>query len=148
MHIARRENRMQMTSLWIRLALTVLPILIAQPSLEAHSTKAIPVEVWPGGDDGLTLRLRASIEEEFKSSSAFALSSGKKPGTLIVTIPAHVGWKRVGKRMKVLYSIQFASINGKPLGRSKGSCWDDVLTKCSEKVVSDAVAAARKLRRE
>lgn len=134
-----------MTSLWTRCVATVLAIFIAQSFLAADSAKPTLVEVWSGGDDGLTLRLRASLEGAFKSSSAFVLSSGKKPGTLIVTIPTHVEWKQVGKRTKVLYKVNFASVDNQPVGSSEGSCWDDALTKCANKIVKDATAVAHKV---
>lgn len=145
MHVRQRENSMQMTSPWLRCAVPILTVFIALSPVEAGSAKATLVEVWSGGDDGLTLRLRASLEEAFKSSSAFVLSSGKKPGTLIVTIPTNVPWKQVGQRTKVLYTVNFASIDNQPLGTSKGSCWDDALTKCANKIVKDATAVARKV---
>jgi hypothetical protein len=137
-----------MTSLWTRCVVTVLAVFIAQSLLAADSAKPTLVEVWSGGDDGLTLRLRASLEDGFKSSSAFVLSSGKKPGTLIVTIPTHVEWKQVGKRTKVLYKVNFASVDNQPVGSSEGSCWDDALTKCADKIVKDATAVAHKVHQD
>src|SRR5262249_52985809 len=114
-HIRQRKNNMQITSLWMRCIAAILVVLIAQSAVDASSAKATLVEVWSGGDDGLTLRFRATLENAFKSSSAFALSSGKKPGTLIVTIPTHVEWKQVGKRTKVVYAVDFASVDNQPL---------------------------------
>ena len=139
---------MQMTSLWTLCVVTILAVLVTQSPVEAGSAKATPVEVWSGGDDGLTLRLRASLQNAFKSSSSFVLSTGKKPGTLIVTIPTHVGWKQVGRRTKVLYTVDFASVDNQPIGASKGSCWDDELTKCANKIVKDATGAARKVHQD
>lgn len=139
---------MQMTSLWMRCVATVLVLFMAQSVLKADSTKPTLVEVWSGGDDGLTLRLKDALEKAFKSSSAFALSSGKKPETLIVKIPTHVAWKQVGKRTQVLYTVEFATIDNQPLGVSKGSCWDDTLTKCTSKIIKDATAAARKVHQD
>ncbi|MBZ5552407.1 MAG: hypothetical protein LAO21_06780 [Acidobacteriia bacterium] len=136
---------MQITSVWMRCAAIILALFIAQSTVEGASTRQTLVEVWSGGDDGLTLRLKDTLEKAFKSSSAFALSSGKKPGTLIVTIPTHVGWKQKGKRTQVLYTVEFTSVDNQPLGTSTGSCWDDALTKCAARVVKDAKIAARKM---
>ena len=135
-------------TLWTRYAVTILALFIVFSALEASPTGKTMVEVWSGGDDGLTLRLRASLEKAFKSSPEFVLTNGKKPGTLIVTIPTNVEWKQVGKRTKVLYKVEFASVDNQPLGGSNGSCWDDALTKCSDKIVKDAAAAVRKAHRE
>lgn len=109
-------------------------------SIERTSGK--PVEVWGGGDDALTARLRNALEDAFRSSADFHLSSGKKPGTLVITLPSNVEWKQVGGRTQVLYTAEFAS-DGQNLGGSKGSCWDDALAKCAAQIVKDAKSAAR-----
>jgi len=97
------------------------------------------------GDDGFTQKLRDTLENAFKSSPDFSLSSGKKPGTLVVTIPTNVGWKQVGKRMQVLYTVEFASVDNQNIGTNTGSCWDDMLSKCAAQIVKDAKIAARKI---
>ncbi len=109
-------------------------------SIEPASGK--PVEVWGGADDGLTIRLRDALKDAFRSSTDFHLSSGNKPGTLVITLPSNVGWKPVGGRTQVLYTAEFAS-DGQNLGPSKGSCWDDALAKCAAQIVKDAKIAAR-----
>jgi hypothetical protein len=114
----------------------------------AASPKLTLVEVWCVGDDGLTHGLRDALENAFKSSSDFQLSSGKKPGTLVVTIPTNVDWKQAkqaDKRTKVLYRVEFASADDKTISESTGSCWDDALSKCASKIVKEARTAARKI---
>ncbi len=134
-----------MTSLWIRWWVIIAVLLVMQSTAGADSAKPTLVEVWSGGDDSLTKGLRNVLENAFKSSSDFVLSSGKKPGTLIVTIPTHVEWKRAGTRTKVFYTVEFTSADNQPLGTSTGSCWDDALTKCATKIITDARVAARKI---
>jgi len=111
-------------------------VAVAQRPTPAES---MPVEVWCGGDDGLTSRLRDALELEFAGSQKFTLSSGKKPGTLLVTIPTNVDWKVVAKRTKVLYRVQFefANDNASVVSR-KGSCWEDQLSRCAADIVHGA----------
>lgn len=118
------------------------------PHTEAAQAKRTPtpVEVWCHGDDVLTIRLRDALESTFKSSSDFLMSYGKKPKTLVVTIPSHVEWKQVGKRTRILYAVEFTSVNDQKPGKIKGSCWDDDLTKCTTRIVKDANIAARKIK--
>ena len=111
----------------------------------AASPKTTPVEFWHVGDDVLSERLADQTESLFKRSPNFTLSSGRKPGTLIVTIPRNVEWQRVGKRDRVHYTVEFSSIGGQKLGIRTGSCWDDNLVTCATQIVKDAKAAARKL---
>jgi hypothetical protein len=124
----------------------VVALTLANPAEVALSKQMTTlVEVWCVGDDGLTIRLRDTLESAFSSSREFHLSTGKKPGTLVVTIPSNVGWKQVGKRIKVHYTVEFASADGHGLNTSKGTCWDDALTKCAVQIVHDAKITARKL---
>ena len=104
-----------------------------------------PVEVWCGGDDGLTQRLFAALQITFQSSPHFTLSTGRKPGTLVATIPTNVEWRQIGRRTLVSYTVDFTSTDNLNLGVSKGSCWDNSFAKCAAKIVLDAELAARKI---
>jgi len=103
------------------------------------------VEVWTGGDDSLTQHLRYEVESRFKSSSDFVPSRGKKPGTLIVTIPTHVAWTKDGTRTQVRYKVEFSSSEGVGIGKSSGSCWDDNVAACAAQIYRGAQRAAHKL---
>lgn len=117
---------------------------VGAPSL----AKSVPVEVWRGGDDGLTSRFADALESAFRGSSAFVLSEGKKPGTLIVTIPSNVGWKQIGSRTEVHYSVTFTDTSSQAFGVSKGACWEDQLSKCAVHVLTDAEVVRAKMKRE
>ena len=138
--------RMRLTVLWRRLpSIIVASLAVAGCAIEAASPEPTLVEVWRGGDDGLTLRLTDALESAFRSSPKFTLSNGRKPGTLVVTLPTHVEWRQVGTRTQVSYSVDFAAIDGRNIGASKGSCWDDALVKCASHIVGDAEIAAHKI---
>jgi hypothetical protein len=141
MHNRKWDNEM-------RWSVILAVLLVLQFAAEASSTKRTLVEVWCGGDDTLTRGLRNALEDTFKLSSDFVLSSGKKSGTLIVTIPTHVEWKEAGKRTKVFYTVEFTSVDNQPLGSSKGSCWDDAMMKCTNNIVKKARVAARKVHQD
>jgi hypothetical protein len=134
-------------SLWTRLpvitAVSLAIAVFADGSPSAKSTT--PVEIWRGGDDGLTQGLVVALEGAFRSSPNFTISSGKKPGTLLVTIPTHVRWKEIGGRTQVRYTVEFASADNQSIGRSRGTCWDDALAECAAHIVRDAKIAARKV---
>ena len=84
------------------------------------STKSTPIEFWHVGDDALSERLAEQTESLLMRSSDFKLSSGRKPGTLIVTIPTNVEWKRIDKRDRVRYTVEFSSTDGQKLGVRTG----------------------------
>ena len=117
--------------------------LVAPPRTSA-SPVPILVEVWCSGDDALTIRFRDAVENAFRQASDFQLSAGQKPATLFVTIAKNVGWIQVGKRIKVLYIVQFSSAEDHSLGTSSGSCWDYTLAKCASRIVHNAKTAARR----
>jgi hypothetical protein len=138
---------MQMISLRVRLSVIVcVSFLVAWDSASSQAPPT-PVEVRCDGDDGLTNRLRKALENAFQSSSDFRLSSGEKPATLVVTIPTNVVWqqaKLADKRTQVLYRVEFASADDKTISKSTGSCWDDGLTECADRIVKQARTAVRK----
>lgn len=115
-------------------------------AIGAASNKPTPIEFWHVGDDTLSERLAEQTEVLFMQSPDFTLSSGRKPGTLIVTIPTNVEWKRVDKRDRVRYTVEFSWRDGQKLGVRTGSCWDDKLAECAAHIVRDASVAARKVR--
>jgi hypothetical protein len=120
----------------------------------ADPTTATPIIVLAGGDDGLTQGLRYAIETASKSSADLRLvAAGLEPGTLILRIPTNVPWKKVGGRVRALYTIEFSSANGlnwtadaRVLGTSKGSCWEDRLEVCAAQIIKDARGIARRMR--
>lgn len=122
-----------------------LVIAVATCAADSDSAKPALVEFWHVGDDGLSQKLADRVENAFKTSPDFILSSERKPGSLIVTIPTNVEWKRVGKRTQVLYRVEFASADNKIISNTTGSCWDDKLAKCAAQIVKAATIAARKV---
>jgi hypothetical protein len=134
-----------MISLRIHMSFIMAAALLPAHPIEAVHGKQAPtlVEVWWVGDDGLTNRLIEAIEKAFKASSDFHLSSGKRPGTLVVTIPSNVDWEQVGSRTKVLYMVEFGPVDSRKLRTSRGYCWEDMLTKCATQIVKDAKIAVK-----
>jgi len=120
-------------------------VIIGSCVLFAAPARPTPVEVWTGGDDGLTQCLRVEIENKFKSSSDFVLGSGKKPASLIVTIPTHVAWMQKGARTHVRYKLELSSSDDIGIGKSSGSCWDDNFADCAAQIYGGAQKAAHKL---
>ena len=112
--------------------------IIGTCALYGAPAESTLVEVWTGGDDGLTQQLRDAVERKFKSSSDFVPSGGKKPGTLIVTIPTHVAWTQHGTRTHVRYRVEFPSSDGVEFGKSSGSCWDDNFSVCAAQIYRGA----------
>ncbi len=122
----------------IRVGMIIASLWVASACVKSQPTL---VEVWRGGDDGLTIWFTEAIESAFQSSPEFTLSSGKKPGTVVVTIPTHVGWKKIDGRTQVIYSVEFTSTEDLNIGASTGTCWDDALAECAAQIVQDAKKA-------
>jgi hypothetical protein len=106
-----------------------------------------PVAIWRAGDDGLTLRFADALQAAFRASPRFSEGQSKEPGTLIVTIADHLGWKEVGNRTRASYKVTYSDFSKRPLGSVGGTCWDDELDQCAAKVVKQAEKAARALAR-
>lgn len=109
--------------------------------------KPTPVEVWRGGDDGLTSRFADALEAQFLAASDFTPSTGKVPGTLIVTIPTNLSWRQIAGQTEVSYTVEFTGVSSESRGRSVGSCIEDNLAECANHVLRDARIAKSKLRK-
>lgn len=104
-----------------------------------------PVEVWCGGDDQLTRGVCYAAEDAFESTSDFELSSEQKANTLVVTIPTNVAWKKTGKRIRVVYTVEFTAVDESKLRTASGSCWNDQFVNCATQIVKHARIAVRKI---
>jgi hypothetical protein len=99
-----------------------------------------PVEVWTGGDDGLTQRLADAIEAKLQTSSRFALTSaGTVPNALKIIIPTHVGWREVAGKTRVSYQLGLER-DGRRISARGGECWETELELCAQQVVRTVVA--------
>jgi len=113
------------------------------PSANAKGKRTL-VEFWHTGDDGLSERLADQVERALARSPDFTISTGRKLGTLIVTIPTNVEWKQIGERPQLRYQVEFASANSGTQGKTAGSCWDN-LSECAYQIVKATKVAAQKL---
>lgn len=105
----------------------------------------VPVELWYLGDIGTTVRFANAVEKAIGGSSAFRMSSGQKPGTLIVRIPANVDGIELGDREQLTYGVEFQTSTEKLIGSTTGTCWGDELSVCAEFVVKQAEIAASRM---
>jgi len=104
----------------------------------SSDSKKIPVMLFVGGDDSLTLKLANALEKEFGSSKNFTINNDETPETLIVTIPTHLEWKKIEERIRAYYIIKFSSVYNQILLISAGSCFEDDMLECVNKIIKDA----------
>lgn len=113
-------------------------LLLPSACMTTSADSKTPVEIWRGSDDGLTNRFADSLEAAFGASPDFSLSSGKKPGTLVVTIPTNVRLNRPSEQSEVTYFVEFTDEHKQSLGSSRGSCLETRLADCTAHVLVDA----------
>jgi hypothetical protein len=132
---------------------------------ESSDSKKTPVILITGGDDGLTSRFVDALEKAFHASQNFTIDDTcEKQETLLVTIPTHLKWEELGEKIKVYYIVKISSIyNETPSGGttnacsenllhaafrnsaadlliSTGSCFENDMSECVDKVIKDANA--------
>ena len=112
---------------------------VPAPSV-ARSNAAVPVEVFTGGDDGLTQRLADAIRSEFGRSARFTLALAPTSDLLRVTIPTNVGWKGVRGKTRVTYQLRLERA-GRTVAESGGVCSEQDLRVCAKKVLEAATSA-------
>ena len=102
------------------------------------------VELWTGGDDGLTQKFSVALEKALISSSDFAWDSDEGTvGTLVVRIPNHVAWRKKRGRTRIIYRVEFSTKDNRRIGQSQGCCWERSVKKCAKEVLLDAKSAAK-----
>lgn len=106
-----------------------------------------PVELWCVEDDLFSQGICQAFLAAFESTSNFILQEENKPGNLIVTIPENVRWKKIGKRTKIYYSVEFSTSDDRVFMTSKGSCWHNEYATCANQILKQTQIAARKLPR-
>ncbi len=106
----------------------------------AEDQEPVHVEILRGGDDGLTNKLSDAIESAFATSDAFALKRGDKSKTLTITIPTNVDWKRVENHNEVFYTIELKQKSPERTETDSGSCRDDKLSVCADRIFRSALA--------
>ena len=136
---------MQMNSINLIFLLVVFTSPVCPNPVPPPEQTRTLVEVWCGGDDGLTTGVCHAVEEAFKSTPDFELSSGNKPGTMVVTIPSNVDWKQIGKRNRVFYTVEFTSTDDRKLATRKGTCWEGEFGNCANQIIKQARTTLRRL---
>jgi hypothetical protein len=117
------------------LAVAFLLVTLVCIGQTASKTKPRPVEVFCGGDDGLTSRLRDASEQAFNATSDLPLATTDRHAVYKVVIPTNVDWKQVGSRTKVLYTIEVLKVDDKKVGTFNGFCWESDIRRCGTQIV-------------
>jgi len=123
--------------------LSLAAVLTATPAIANANTKPVPVEVWRGGDDGLTIKLSESVERALVKDGEFVLSRDKKPGTLIITFPHAVAAVPDGNYVDIDYEVTFSTIEGRKLASIKSGCRE--LLYCVDHIATTAYEVSQRL---
>ena len=114
---------------------------------ETRNQRKPPVELWCTGDDLYSQWMCQAFFAAFESNPDFDLQEENKPGNLIITIPENVGWKKVKKRIKITYVVEFSTADDRVFMTRKGWCWHKEYAKCTDQILKETRVAARKLPR-
>lgn len=107
----------------------------ASTAFQGPNMTVTPVEVWTGGDDGLTQRLVDAVEDELRKSARFSVGeAGAVPGAVKVVVPTHVLWRKAGRETRVSYRLELER-DGRRRGAGGGSCLETELRRCAQQVV-------------
>lgn len=138
---------MQMTLL-ASIIILVSAFPTQQKNPETRNQRKTPVKVWCVGDDMFSQGMCQAFFAAFESTPDFDYLDENQPGNLIVTIPENVGWKKVGKRTKISYVVEFSTSDDRVFMTRKGWCWHKEYAICANQILQQARIAARKLHSE
>ena len=129
--LSGRAKPSAMRRLLTTFAAILLSACVTQNEGSESTTSATPVEVWVGGDDGLTIRLADAVEEALKASPRFTyVERGSVPDALRLGLPGHVTWAKVDGRVRVKYRVELER-RGQKLAGAEGGCWESELQRCA-----------------
>ncbi|MGA8742654.1 MAG: hypothetical protein WB561_15825 [Terracidiphilus sp.] len=90
-------------------SLCMIALMIAAAGISGQSiasANAKPVEVWCGGDDGLTTKVCDAAEQVFKAAPDLPLANKDLLLRYKIVIPTNVAWKEDGRRTEILYTVK------------------------------------------
>ncbi len=109
--------------------------------IAAAAVTAVPTQLWHVGDDGLSLKVSASIETTFKRDPVFTVGA---QGDFIVSAPVtNVTFDREGSRPLVFFSYEISRA-GMILADGDVRCSEQALADCAKVVVRAARKAVSK----
>jgi hypothetical protein len=112
------------------------PVTIAETTSHVIGDhQPTPVEIWRGGDDGLTVKLLDAIKKKIVASRDFVLSTDSKPGTITIIIPSNVRWTETGARGEVSYTVELKQrLDRSRTEKNTGSCWEEEISVCADQI--------------
>ena len=119
----------------MRRFLLTLVLLMPLPATAAEENPRALVEVGAAFEDAPTMRLKAAIAEAVKTSESLELSTGQKPGTLVIAFSNPVEERAHMGRAEYLYRVELRGVNGRLYERGFGNCWSDEIARCVSHVV-------------
>lgn len=124
--------------MWYRAHMTplLLALLLAiTPASAVDERGRGVVEMGAAFEDAPTMRLKAAITEAVKTSESLELSTGGKPGTLVISFTQAVEARAHLGRTEYLYRVEFRGVNGRLFERGSGNCWSDEIARCVSQVL-------------
>lgn len=100
------------------------------------------VEITASPEDEATARVKNGLVEALTASRELTLSTGQKPGTLMISFPKPVEVRAHMGRTEYLYRVEFRAVNGRLFEGGTGSCWSDEIARCVFNVVRTASRVA------
>jgi hypothetical protein len=121
---------------------TIVSTFLSACSSTAGVHRPMLVEVWKGGDDALTNRFAAALEQEFREDRRFRLTEGGKTKMLKVTIVTGLRREMRDGKVEAHYLVEVAPLAG-ATHLSTGSCFEDSLQTCAGSVKMDVLTTRR-----
>ena len=129
---------------WRRSAVAFVLLLEVACNKGRDPLHRVAIELRVRGDDSLTVGFMNAVNQKLAASPEVVVSSGLRPGSIVIEIPTNVQWKHIEGRTQIGYLVRFESSDGHALGDSAGECWEEALPACAERVVAEALTVARR----
>ncbi|RYY77008.1 MAG: hypothetical protein EOO52_05825 [Gammaproteobacteria bacterium] len=98
--------------------------------------KVITIDIIYVGSDELTKSLERELRTQISHSREFAMSSDKRSEMQLLMVE-DVKLKKIANHNQVSYKVNF-NTQQKLVGVSTGSCWEEQIFECADKILRDA----------
>jgi hypothetical protein len=111
-----------------------LALLLGGTASSPMTNGRAPVRVSLVGDDGLTNKLRDSLELAIEQRRHLRVASSDENPALAIVSESNVDWEKLAGRVVVIYTVYVSSEEAKHV-RLTGACFDNDIDKCANDIV-------------
>ena len=118
--------------------------VVASAAFVAGCATSLPrsVQVYSGGDDGLSNHLVEALNKKIATSALTSVESAES-AVLHIFFVSNARWEEVGPDIKVMYTVRFVGPVHARRSMISGSCMEKNMEVCADQIIKAARASLK-----